>query len=267
MALTIPEIKTRAKDEPPLVCLTAYSMPMAAMLAPYVDVLLVGDSLGMVLYGMESTQGVTIPMMVNHGKAVVKGADRQCMVVVDMPYGSYEESSSYALCVANLLMNKTGCDAVKLEGGVAMADQIKTLVDHDIPVMGHVGLLPQSAPDEGGFKIKGKNEDQIQNLIDDIKAVEQAGAFAVVIEGVIEDVAKILTDAVSIPTIGIGASPYCGGQILVSEDMLGLSVGHRPKFVKPFADCNAVISDAAQSYANDVRSRDFPGEAHVYRKK
>lgn len=264
---TLHHFKTHGKDAAPLVCLTAYTYPVAALLAPHVDLLLVGDSLGMVLYGLENTQGVTLDMMLIHGRAVVKGAERKCVVVVDMPYGTYEASNDTALTHAKRIMDETGCDAVKLEGGESMAERIAVMTRHDIPVMAHIGLLPQSAPDEGGFKIKGKTNGELEQLIRDAKAVEAAGAFSMVLEGMIEDAAADVSRAVNIPTIGIGASAACNGQILVTDDMLGLTRGRIPKFVKPYADLGAQVEQAAQIYAQEVRARAFPDAAHVYRKK
>jgi 3-methyl-2-oxobutanoate hydroxymethyltransferase len=260
--LTLDEIRAR-KGKEKIVCLTAYTTPMASMLAPHVDLLLVGDSVGMVLYGMDSTQGVNIPMMIAHGKAVMRGA-YDTPVIVDMPYGSYEGSDNDALRSASLIMEETGCAGVKLEGGKAMASRIACLTEHDIPVMAHIGLLPQSAPDEGGYKIKGKTPEEVQRLIDDARAVEEAGAFAVVIEGTIETVAAHLSAAITIPTIGIGASGACDGQILVSEDMLGLSGMRLPKFVKPYATLESDIEKAVKAYADEVRAGVFPGKQYVY---
>lgn len=249
-----------------LVCLTAYTAPMAYMLDPHCDLLLVGDSLGTVLYGMETTTEVTLEMMINHGRAVSQAANQAC-IVVDMPYGTYEESPQLAYESAKRIMDETGCDAVKLEGGLDMAGQIDHLVSHGIPVVGHIGLQPQSVIKEGGYKVKGKTDEQITALLSDAKAVEEAGAFALVIEGTIEDVAADLTKSVSIPTIGIGASAACDGQILVTDDMLGLTVGHIPKFVKQYAELQGIIAEAAASYAEEVKSRKFPSSEYTYKKK
>ncbi len=252
------------KEFKPLVCLTAYSAPMAEILDNHCDLLLVGDSIGMALYGMENTLGVTLDMMIAHGKAVAKKTKSAC-VIVDMPYGTYEESAQQAYNNASKIIKETGCDGVKLEGGQDMAQTITYLVDNGIPVMAHIGLKPQSVVKEGGYKVKGKNSEESQSLIDDIRAVEKAGAFAVVIEGTIEPVARKLTDSADIPTIGIGASSYCDGQILVTEDMLGLLLGHTPKFAKKYANLAKDIDKAVQSYANDVRSRSFPNSDYVYK--
>lgn len=264
MKLSLEKLKNYKRPDAPLVCLTAYTYPMAELLSPHVDLILVGDSLGMVLYGMEDTTGVDVSHMVAHGQAVMKGAEARCLVVVDMPYGSYEESDEHALEQARHIMKETGCDAVKLEGGVFMASRIKTLTENDIPVIAHIGLLPQSAPEEGGFKIKGKNEEQIDALKQDAVAVQEAGASAVVIEGTIEQVAEELTNLITIPTIGIGASPACDGQILVTEDMLGLSYGRIPKFVKQYAELSEPIEQAVKAYAADVREGIFPDSKYTY---
>jgi 3-methyl-2-oxobutanoate hydroxymethyltransferase len=250
----------------PLVCLTAYTTPMARSIAGHVDLILVGDSLGMVLYGMDSTQGVTIDMMIAHGKAVMRaGAD--VPVIVDMPHGSYEGSDGLALASARRIMAETGADGVKLEGGAAMAGRVAAITADGIAVMGHIGLLPQSAPDEGGFKIKGKDEAQILNLIKDGQAVEAAGAFAFVIEGTREDAAARVSAAVGIPTIGIGASGACDGQILVTEDLIGALDGHRPKFAPEYASLRGVIDDAVGRFAADIRSGAFPRDENLYKKK
>ncbi len=267
MTISIQNLKKRSKGDAPLVCLTAYSAPMARLLAPHVDLLLVGDSVGMVLYGMADTTGVNLHHMIAHGRAVVTGAGGQAIIVVDMPFGSYEDSDALALDSAKRIISETGCDAVKLEGGAAMAPRIKMLTDHNIPVIAHVGLLPQSAPAEGGFKVKGKTDEQSEQLKQDIIAVEKAGASAVVIEGTIERVAAQLSAMTSIPTIGIGASSQCDGQILVTEDMLGLSGEHIPKFVKQYALLGTEIERAAASYAADVRARAFPEDQYTYQGK
>lgn len=245
------------------VCLTAYTSLIAELLAPHVDLLLVGDSMGNVLYGLDSTQGVSIDYMIAHGKAVRRGAP-DALVVVDMPYGTYEDDKNKALANARLIIDETACDALKLEGGADMAPIIAHLVSAGIPVMGHIGLMPQSAPDEGGFKIKGKTPEQTQKLADDIIAIEQAGVFASVLEGTIESAARNVIAAAKRPVIGIGASIECDGQILVTEDMLGLTTGRTPKFVKHYADLKGNIQSAVQNYANDVRSEKFPSKEYVY---
>lgn len=250
------------KQETPHVCLTAYTTSMARLLATHVDILLVGDSLGMVVYGFPDTLSVTMDMMAAHGAAVRRGAPSSC-IVVDMPYGSYEESREQALKNALRLCHETGCNAVKLEGGRTMAPVIRWLVDHGVPVMAHIGLMPQSIKKMGGYKIQGLTNEQITSLKDDVKAVEEAGAFSVVIEGTNEVVAHELTKMVSIATIGIGASPSCDGQVLVIDDVLGMTV-KPPRFSKAFADVPSLITEAAATYAADVRSRRFPTQDHCF---
>ena len=256
----------RRKQADKIVCLTAYSAPMARLLDPICDVLLVGDSLGMVVYGMENTLGVTLDMMIAHGKAVASHAARAC-VVVDLPYGTYEEAPDQALSTARHMMDESGCDAVKLEGGAAMADTIAHLVQNDIPVMGHIGLLPQSVEKDGGYKVQGKSTDSADDLRHDLDAITDAGAFSVVIEGTIESVSRDLSAHAKIPTIGIGASLACDGQILVTGDMLGLHGTNVPKFVKRYAALDEVISDSAQAFADDVRGGRFPNDDYTYKRK
>ena len=247
----------------PIVCLTAYTYPIARLLDDHVDLLLVGDSVAMVLHGHKTTLGASLEMMIAHGQAVMRGSTKAC-VVVDMPAGSYEESSAQAVASARRIVDETGCQAVKLEGGVDMAAQIAAIVADGIPVMGHIGLLPQSVESDGGYKIKGRTEENVAALFADADAVEKAGAFSVVIEGTIETVAADITRRISIPTIGIGASGDCDGQILVIDDMVGLTVDRVPKFVKEYANLRNVISHAASTYAAEVRSRAFPGRDHVF---
>lgn len=264
MRLSIPDIRARKQDGgPPLVFLTAYTSPMARSLCPHADLLLVGDSVGTVLYGMDNTTGVSLEMMIEHGRAVMR-AKPDVPVIVDMPFGTYEDGPEQALRHARRIMEETGADGVKLEGGVQMRDQIAAITGAGIAVMGHIGLLPQSVVREGGYKIKGKDEAQIAALVADAQAVEAAGAFAVVIEGTVAQAASTATRAVGIPTIGIGGSPECDGQILVSEDMLGMLHGHKPKFVREYAHLRDDISAAAAQYAADVRARRFPGPDNLY---
>lgn len=264
--LTVPELTVRkGNGGDPIVCLTAYHAHTANLLDPHVDVLLVGDSLGMVMYGMDSTLGVSLDMMIAHGAAVIRGSSR-ALVVVDMPFGSYEESPSQAFHNAARVMKETGCQAVKLEGGARMAETISYLYQRGIPVMAHIGLTPQSVHVMGGFKTQGRTEDKWAALEADAKAVAEAGAFSVVLEGMVADLAEKITLQIAIPTIGIGASPKCDGQILVSEDMLGLSPS-TPKFVKEFATLGDQIAAAAKSYAAAVRNRSFPAEEHTYKMK
>jgi len=251
------------KGKDPIVVLTAYTAPMARLLDPHVDCLMVGDSLGMVLYGMETTLAVTLDMMIAHGRAVV-GASNSALVVVDMPFGSYQESPQQAFRGASRILAETGAQAVKLEGGKIMAPTIAFLVERGVPVMGHVGLMPQSVNGLGGFRAQGKSADEETRILEDAKAVAEAGAFAMVVEGTVEPVARLVTAQVAVPTIGIGASPACDGQVLVTEDMLGLAGGHAPKFVKRFADLDRVVGQAVETYASAVRSRTFPGSEQCY---
>ncbi|RWD41456.1 MAG: 3-methyl-2-oxobutanoate hydroxymethyltransferase [Mesorhizobium sp.] len=253
----------RRKGGVPIVCLTAYTYPIARMLDPHVDLLLVGDSVAMVLHGHATTLGASLEMMIAHGQAVMRGSTKAC-VVVDMPAGSYEASPGDAVASARRIVGETGCQAVKLEGGVDMAAQIAAIVAEGIPVMGHIGLQPQSVEKDGGYKIKGRTEENIAALFRDAEAVERAGAFSVVIEGTVEAVASDLTRHISIPTIGIGASGDCDGQILVIDDMIGMTVDRVPKFVKEYASLRDTIADAAARYAAEVRSREFPGQDHVF---
>jgi len=256
-------IKDSKQTNIPLVCLTAYTTSMAKTLSPHCDLILVGDSVGMVVYGMENTLSVTLDMMINHGRAVMRAIPNSC-VVVDMPYGTYELDKDIALKNAKHIIAETQCDAVKLEGGADMADIISHLVNNKISVVGHIGLQPQSVEIEGGYKIKGKTDDDCTRLINDAKAIEKAGVFAIVIEGTIEPVAHQITQMVNVPTIGIGASVHCDGQILVTEDMLGLLYGHTPKFVKKYAQLNSDINHHIEQYAQDVKNRSFPCDQYVY---
>jgi 3-methyl-2-oxobutanoate hydroxymethyltransferase len=254
----------RRKGGEPLVCLTAYTAPMARLLDPVCDLLLVGDSLGMVVYGLPSTVPVTLDLMAAHGAAVVRNAAK-ALVVVDMPFGSYQESPGSAFRNAARLMAETGCAAVKLEGGAVMAETIAFLTARGIPVLGHVGLQPQSVNTYGGYGARGRAEAEAARILADAEAVARAGAFAMVVEGVVEPLARRITEAVPVPTIGIGASAACDGQILVSEDALGLFTEFVPRFVKRYADLAGTITAAAGAYAEEVRARRFPGPEHVYR--
>lgn len=254
------------KGGEPIVCLTAYTYPIARLLEPHVDLLLVGDSVAMVLHGHENTLGATMDMMILHGQAVMRGVRNAC-VVVDMPAGSYEESPEQALASARRIFEETHCHAVKLEGGADMADRIAAIVGAGIPLMGHIGLQPQSVEKEGGYKIKGRTDESVARLLDDARAVEQAGAFSLVIEGTLEPVAAQITHELAIPTIGIGASAACDGQILVIDDAVGLTVDRVPKFVKEYADLRNEVAKAAMSYAAEVRARAFPTADHVFRKQ
>ena len=261
-AITVRDIR-RHKNATPLVCLTAHSAPMARLLDRHADLLLVGDSLGMVVYGLSSTLGVTLDMMIAHGAAVVRGAKRAC-VVVDLPFGSYQESPAQAFRNAARVMAETGCAAVKLEGGQEMARTIAFLTARGVPVLGHVGLMPQSVNALGGFRAQGRNDAEVEKIRADAKAVAEAGAFSLVIEGTLERVARRITAEVPVPTIGIGASPACDGQILVTDDLLGLSGERVPRFVKRYATLAEEADQALGAFAEDVRARRFPDPAHCY---
>jgi len=247
----------------PIVCLTAYTAVQARLLDPHTDLLLVGDSLGMVVYGLDSTVPVTMEMMINHGRAVMRGA-RQACVIVDMPFASYQESPAQAFRNAARIMRETGCAGVKLEGGQVMAETIRFLVERGIPVLAHIGLQPQSVHALGGFHAQGRTEPEASRVIADGQAVAAAGAFGMVVEGTAEPVARRLTEAVPVPTIGIGASPACDGQILVTEDILGVFDMFQPRFVKRYAELGKEISKAVAAYAEEVRQRRFPGPEHCY---
>jgi 3-methyl-2-oxobutanoate hydroxymethyltransferase len=252
-----------AKGGVPLVCLTAYTTPMAQLLDPLAELVLVGDSLGMVLYGFETTLPVTLDIMIAHTGAVMRGTKQAC-VIIDMPFGSYQESPAQAFRNSARAMAETGCAGVKLEGGVAMAETIRFLADRGVPVLGHVGLQPQSVHALGGFRAQGRSEEDAARILADARAVAASGAFAVVVEGTTETLAREITAAIDIPTIGIGASAACDGQILVTEDILGLFTEFKPRFVKRYADLGAQVTIAAAAYADDVRARRFPGPEHVY---
>jgi 3-methyl-2-oxobutanoate hydroxymethyltransferase len=259
--LTAPDIAAR-KGKTPIVCLTAYTAPMAEILDPHCDVLLVGDSVGMVVHGLPNTVGVTLEMMILHGQAVMRTA-RQAMVVIDMPFGSYEGSPEVAYANAARIMKETGAQGVKVESGPTVAATIEYLVRRGIPVMGHVGLRPQSVLVEGGFKAKGRTNAERDRIMDEARDSARAGAFAVVVEGVAEGLAHDITAELEVPTIGIGASAGCDGQILVTDDMLGL-FDWTPKFVRRYADLRGEIGKAVGAYADDVRNRRFPGPAEIY---
>jgi 3-methyl-2-oxobutanoate hydroxymethyltransferase len=262
--LRAPDIQAK-KGVEPIVSLTAYHAHTAALADPYCDFLLVGDSLGMVMHGYETTVPVPLELMIMHGRAVTRGA-RRALVVVDMPFGSYEESPSVAFRNCAHVMKETDCGAIKLEGGRRMAETIRFLVDRGIPVMAHIGLTPQSINVLGGFKVQGRTEQQWAALEDDAKAVADAGAFAVVLEAIPAALADRITHSIAIPTIGIGASANCDGQILVMEDMLGISA-NVPKFVKAFGQVGAAIEGAIRDYAGEVRTRQFPAVEHTYAAK
>jgi len=260
--ITIPDIRSR-KGQEPIVCLTAYTVLTARWLDEHIDLLLVGDSLGMVIYGMENTLGVTLEMMIAHAQAVMRGSKRSC-VIVDMPFGSYEESPKIAFRNAARVLSESGASGIKIEGGVEMAETISYITKRRIPVMGHIGLTPQSVMAIGGFKAQGRKEGEAEQIMADAMAVEEAGAFAMVIEGTMEPVARKITETVSIPTIGIGASAACDGQILVTEDLVGLFTDFTPKFVKRYALLGEQIEASGKAYAEDVRSGKFPGPEHLF---
>lgn len=260
--ISVPEIAARKGGEP-ISILTAYSVSMARLLDPHTDCLLVGDSLGMVLYGMDSTLSVTLDMMIAHGAAVVRGSQRAC-VVVDLPWATYQESPQQAFRSAARVLAESGAQAVKLEGGEEMAETVAFLVRRGIPVMGHVGLTPQAVNALGGYRARGRSDAEQRKIIGDARAIADAGAFSIVVEGVIEPLARQITESVPAVTIGIGASAACDGQVLVTDDMLGLFSGFTPKFVKRYADIGDTISQAAAAYTAEVRTRSFPGQEHVF---
>lgn len=250
----------------PIVSLTAYTTPIARLLDPHVDFMLVGDSLGMVLYGLDSTVGVTVEMMIAHGQAVMRGSQNAC-VVVDLPFGSYQESKEQAFNTAARVLKETGCNAIKLEGGAEMAETVDFLTQRGIPVLGHVGLMPQLVNTTGGYRSLGRNEKETAKIRRDAKAIDDAGAFAIVVEGTVEPLAREISAELRAPTIGIGASPACDGQILVSDDMLGIFNDFKPRFVKHFAELAPQMSKAFEQYAEEVKARTFPGIEHTFQLK
>ncbi|QNT78322.1 3-methyl-2-oxobutanoate hydroxymethyltransferase [Entomobacter blattae] len=263
--LTVPAIKAM-KGTVPIVCLTAYTAPVARIVDEVTDLILVGDSVGMVLYGTDTTIGVSVEMMCAHGQAVVRASQRSC-VVVDMPFGSYQKSPQQAFKTAVRILKATGAAAVKLEGGEEMADTVNFLTHRGVPVCGHVGLMPQSVQVMGGFKVTGRDRETAEKVCRDATAIAEAGAFAIVLEGVIEPVAAEITAQIAIPTIGIGASSACDGQVLVSDDIFGLFEGFKPKFVKRYAHIAEEMREAARQYAEEVRRREFPDQNHVFTPK
>lgn len=266
--LTVPAVRARKVDgvtAEPLVMLTAYTVRMAQLLDSHCDMLLVGDSLGQVIYGLPSTVPVTLEMMCNHGAAVVRGSYHS-VVLIDMPFGSYEASPEQAFHSAARLLKETGAAAVKLEGGAAMAPTVAFLSERGIPVMAHVGLTPQAVNQLGGYGARGRSEAEAAKILADAKAVDAAGAFAILVEGVVEPLAVEITRAVGCPTIGIGASAQCDGQVLVTEDMLGL-FERTPRFVKRYGDMAGFVSESAAAYAAEVRARSFPGTDQIYAPK
>jgi 3-methyl-2-oxobutanoate hydroxymethyltransferase len=260
-ALTVPDILAR-KGADPLVCTTAYTTPMAQIADRHCDLVLVGDSVGMVLHGLDSTVGVSMEMMILHGQAVRRGMKRAVMVM-DMPFGSYEESREQAFRNAARMMRETGCTAIKMEGGTHLADTIAFLVDRGIPVMAHVGLTPQTINVLGGYKVQGRGKDA-KRIRDGAKAVAEAGAFSLVLEKIPASLADQITSDIAIPTVGIGASAGCDGQILVIDDLLGLFTAFKPKFAKRYATLGDDADAALARYAQEVRARSFPGPEHVF---
>ncbi len=266
--LTVPGIRTRKHNgvtAEPIVMLTAYTARQAQLLDAHCDMLLVGDSLGQVIYGLPSTVPVTLEMMAMHGAAVVRGS-YHAAVIVDMPFGSYEASPAQAFASASTLLKASGAAGVKLEGGAAMAETVAFLTERGVPVMGHVGLTPQAVNVLGGYAARGRSDAEADKIMADAKALDAAGAFAIVVEGVVEPIAIAVTQAVSCPTIGIGASAMCDGQVLVTDDMLGM-FERVPRFVKRYADVAATIAGAAETYAAEVRDRTFPGPDQTYQPK
>jgi 3-methyl-2-oxobutanoate hydroxymethyltransferase len=263
--LTVPALRRRKVDgstAEPVVMLTAYTARQAQLLDPHCDLLLVGDSLGQVIYGLPSSIPVSLEMMVAHGAAVVRGSYRS-VVIVDMPFGTYEQSPAQAFASASRLLKETGCAGVKLEGGAAMAPTVEFLVQRGIPVIGHVGLTPQAVNVLGGYNARGRSEAEAKKIVSDAKALDDAGAFAVVVEGVVEPIAVEVTAAVSCLAIGIGGSAKCDGQVLVTEDMVGM-FERVPRFVKRYAEIAETIGQAASTYAAEVRARTFPGPDQTY---
>ena len=259
--IAAPDIAAR-KGGVPVVCLTAYTAPMAEILDEHCDLLLVGDSVGMVVHGLPNTVGVTLEMMILHGQAVMR-TSRRATVVVDMPFGSYEGSPEVAYANAARVMKETGAQAIKVESGPTVVETIDYLVKRGIPVMGHVGLRPQAVLVDGGFKAKGKAGEERRRILEEARATADAGAFAGVVEGVAEGLAREITEAIDVPTIGIGASAQCDGQVLVTDDMLGM-FERIPKFVKRYGTLSGAVTDAVKDYADEVRSRSFPTGDQIY---
>jgi len=260
--VTLTDLKAR-KGKEPIVCLTAYTTSISRLIDDHVDLILVGDSLGMVLYGMDSTLGVTVDMMIAHAKGVKRGSEKAC-IIVDMPFGSYEESPQMAFRNCSRVMAETRCSGVKLEGGVEMAETISFLVKRGIPVVAHIGLTPQSVHALGGFKSQGKTDEAADLIVEDAIAIAKAGASAVVVEGVMEPLGVRITKEIDIPTLGIGASPQCDGQILVTEDIIGLFADFKPKFVKRYAQMDEMITEAVKGYRQEVSARTFPAPEHCF---
>ena len=256
------KIQKLQTQKTPITCLTAYTYPIAKILDKHCDVILVGDSLGMAIYGMENTLGVTVQMMIDHGRAVTRVAEK-ALIVVDIPYGSFEKSPAQALETAQKIINETRCDAVKIETSKEMIATVKFLVDQGIPVMGHIGLLPQKIKEMGGYKYQGKDQNSAAEILQIAKDLENAGAFATVIEGVPASLASQITQAIKIPTIGIGASIDCSGQVLVIDDVLGLNQDFKPRFVKNYADLASQIDKAVEEFCDEVRNGKFPSAKQI----
>lgn len=250
------------KGRTPIVSLTAYSAPVARLLDPHIDCFIVGDSLGMVLYGLPSTLGVTVEMMIAHGRCVVQHSARAC-VIIDLPFGSYQASHEQAFLTASRILNETGAQAVKLEGGAEMSSTVAFLAQRGVPVMAHIGLKPQYLHAMGGYKYQGRGETGRQQLLDEAALMQQSGAFALLMEGVVEPVAREITKISAIPTIGIGASPACDGQVLVTDDVIGLTP-QPPRFVQQFGAVGTAIDDAVKAYAEAVRNGTFPEMKHCF---
>ncbi|MEO1024350.1 MAG: 3-methyl-2-oxobutanoate hydroxymethyltransferase [Pseudomonadota bacterium] len=252
------------KDVTPIVALTAYTAPIAKLVDEVSDFILVGDSLAMTIYGDSSTVGVDLDTMIRHGRAVARACSHAC-IVVDLPFGFYQKGPEQAFESAARILRETGCDAIKLEGGAEMAGTVDFLVQRGVPVMGHIGLTPQSINTMGGFKTQGKDDASRHKLLADAKAMDAAGCFAVVIEGVVEDIAIELHETLSVPSIGIGASVACDGQILVTDDVIGMFDDFKPKFVKRYAQILPTLREAVETYATEVRERAFPSEEYIFK--
>jgi 3-methyl-2-oxobutanoate hydroxymethyltransferase len=262
--ITTLTIKDRKNKKEKITALTAYDYPSARLVDEAgIDIILVGDSLSNVVLGYENTLSVTLEEMLMLSRAVKRGSKR-ALVVGDMPFGSYHVSEERALDSAVRFIKEGGVEAVKIEGGSRRAPLIEALIENEIPVMGHIGLMPQSLHKMGGYKVQGKTIESAQRLIDDAVALEHAGVFSIVLEGIPVEIARLITERVHVPTIGIGAGPYCDGQILVYSDLIGLTFGHQPKFVRKYADLKSLINDALIAYASDVRESRFPAETESY---
>lgn len=260
---TIRDIRAFKGSKEAFVCLTAYTAPMARIADRHADVLLVGDSLGMVIYGFDSTLPVTVDMMINHGRAVVKSS-QSALVVVDMPFASYQEGPEQAFRNAARIMAETGCGAVKLEGGIEMGGTIAFLAQRGVPVMGHTGLQPQSVHSAGGYRVTGRNSEEAERIMEGAHVLARSGAFALVLECIDSELAEAITARLDIPTIGIGASASCDGQVVVTDDILGLTPGPHPRFVKKYANISANADQALECFADEVRRRIFPAPENIY---